>query len=107
MRVDYNWDLKEWPVQTHLRSKTMGEHIEKIECLFGDKLSPWIRVENRLPEEEQRVLFVTSGGAMIIGIFAVSRSGLGKAIFVGDKIGQWHKYPYLDVDRWMPIPPPE
>lgn len=30
--------IEEWPVQTRMRSKTMEEHIEKIKCLFGDKL---------------------------------------------------------------------
>lgn len=31
--------LKEWPVQTRMRSKTMDEHIEKTRCLFGKELS--------------------------------------------------------------------
>lgn len=59
------WDLKEWPVQTHLRSKTMDEHIEKIKCLFGDELSPFIKITptTKMPEKDTGDFFnvITDG----------------------------------------------
>lgn len=33
-----DWDIKEWPYQTHLRAKTRAEHLEQIRCLFGKEL---------------------------------------------------------------------
>jgi len=52
-------DYNEWPYQTHIRSKTKAEHLEKIECLFqefGENCKwveneyEWRRAEEGLPE---------------------------------------------------------
>ncbi len=45
------WDLKEWPVQTHMRSKTMDEHLAKIKCLFGKELYADLQSTNTLLRE--------------------------------------------------------
>lgn len=102
------WDLKEWPCQTHLRAKTMEKHLEQIQTMFGDKLdsplqqqnrelilendrlklSPWIKITptTRL-DTEKRFIARHIGGAVILGFFEKKR---------------W----YADgFTHYMPIPP--
>lgn len=57
---------RDWPHQTHLWSKTEVEHLEKIKCLFGDKLNVAIQaqldkakkllVEEKIPRYKPEIL---------------------------------------------------
>lgn len=65
--------------------------------------SPWISVEERLPEQNELVLCrMVSNGAIVSGYIVASS---GRAPYVvtdgGFEFEDWHDY---ECDMWMPIP---
>jgi hypothetical protein len=68
--------------------------IKVMEEYAQQKKTGWVSVEERLPEQESRVLFCLKGGAMIAGYFFENH------FYSGDS------YCFKTVTHWQPLPEP-
>jgi hypothetical protein len=68
------------------------KYVDCIEETFTK--TDWVSVDERLPEQESRVLFCLKGGAMIAGYFFENH------FYSGDS------YCFKTVTHWQPLPEP-
>lgn len=71
-------------------------YIKQLEA----QVPKWISVEERLPEERQKVMVCGLRNGMQVGAFrGLSRSGRNRKWW-------WKKDTILEVTHWMPLPEP-